>query len=481
MSVSVFPTGTTIYEPESAWNGFTMLTTMDGQARLVDMNGRPVKTWEGYAGFPNKILPGGHLLTSSGVRNLKYGFQDQLDLVQLEWDGNVIWRYDRLEYIADPEEKPRWMARQHHDFQRQGNPVGYYAPGQEPQTAEGNTLLLCHRNYDRPDISRRQLLDDVIIEVDWHGHLLWEWQCADHFEELGFSSRARQAISQHTNALNIGEGFGDWMHLNSLSALGPNRWYDAGDRRFHPDNLIWSSRQSNILAIVDKQTGAVVWRVGPDYRQGPAQKLGWIIGPHLAHLIPRGLPGEGNILVFDNGGWGGYGAPNPASVTGVNHAVRDSSRVLEFDPVSLDIVWQYTAAEAGFITPIYGSRFYSSIVSGAQRLPNGNTLITEGVGGRVFEVTPDHRLVWEFVNPWSGALGNLVYRAYRVPYEWVPQLSRPAEIPVPRLDVGTFRVPAASASVTPDISAGAGSVTPSAEAQFCVLPDQPAVKRKEDR
>jgi len=93
------------------------------------------------------------------------------------------------------------------------------------------------------------------------------------------------------------------MHINSISTLGPNHWYEEGDRRFHPDNIIFDARNSNILAIISKETGKIVWRVGPDYNENEAtKKLGWIIGQHHLHMIPRGLPGEGNLLVFDNGG-----------------------------------------------------------------------------------------------------------------------------------------------------------------------------------
>ena len=82
-----------------------------------------------------------------------------------------------------------------------------------------------------------------------------------------------------------------------------------------------------------------------------------------------------------------------------------------------------------------------------QRLPNGNTLITEGSDGRVFEVTPDHKIVWEFISPYKGTFVpmNMTYRAYRVPYEWVPQAAKPAETPIRPLDVATFRVPGAAA------------------------------------
>lgn len=102
-----------------------------------------------------------------------------------------------------------------------------------------------------------------------------------------------------------------------------------------------------------------------------------------------------------------------------------------------------TPKEAGYLMPLDANRFYSPFISGMQRLPNGNTMITEGSHGRIFEVTPEHELVWEYVCPyWGTALPmNMVYRSYRLPYEWVPQLEKPAESPIERLDVSTFRVP----------------------------------------
>ena len=202
------------------------------------------------------------------------------------------------------------------------------------------------------------------------------------------------------------------------------------------------------LYVVDPATGNIVWKIGPYFDQTPElRKLGWIIGQHHAHMIPRGLPGEGHILVFDNGGWGGYDVPNPGSPTGVKAALRDHSRVLEIDPVAMKIVWQYTPTEAGFLAPMDCNRFYSPFISGMQRLPNGNTLITEGSDGRVFEVTKDHELVWEFISPyWGQKLPmNMVYRAYRVPYEWVPQLGKQEETPIERIDVNAFRMPGAAA------------------------------------
>ncbi|MCF8146742.1 MAG: aryl-sulfate sulfotransferase [Deltaproteobacteria bacterium] len=441
---SIYPTGTTIYDPSECWSGYTIFQAKELGALLIDMNGTEVKLWKGLHGLPNKMLPGGHVLGASGERNTRYGMQDFIDVVQVDWEGKVVWRFDRHEYIEDPGEAPQWMARHHHDFQREGNPVGYYAPGMDPLTTNGNTLVLCHKNVRNPDISDKLLLDDVFLEVDWAGGIVWEWVLNEHFREFDWSEEARNILYRNPNLRNCG---GDWMHVNSMSALGPNKWFDAGDGRFHPENIIWSARESNIIAVTDKKSGKIVWKIGPEYNTSPAlKKLGWIIGKHHAHLIPRGLPGEGNLLVFDNGGWAGYGAPNPGAPTGIKNALRDYSRVLEIDPITLEILWQYTPAEAGYRMPMDANRFYSPFVSSAQRLPNGNTLITEGSGGRLIEVTPDHRIVWEYISPHFGQFArfNMIYRAYRLPYEWVPQLAAPKEIPVEPVNISTFRMPGAA-------------------------------------
>jgi hypothetical protein len=100
--------------------------------------------------------------------------------------------------------------------------------------------------------------------------------------------------------------------------------------------------------------------------------------------------------------------------------------------VTLELVWSYTHA-----------RFFSTNISSAQRLANGNTLITAGAGGRMFEVTREGVIVWEYLFPlFSGPnASNAVYRAYRVPYGWVPQLATPKERRITPPPLGEFRVP----------------------------------------
>jgi arylsulfotransferase ASST len=429
---SVYPTGTTIYEPARAWNGYTVLSPLQTQAVLViDMNGNVVKRWEGLnnsAGGPARVLPGGILISASGARPPN---QESLELVQQDFDGKVIWQFSHNEQIKTGEGSTIWSARQHHDWQRESLPAGYYSPESAPVVEGTSTLILTHTNRLQPRVADVMLEDDRLVEVSWKGDVLWEWVASDHIDELGFAPDARKAIKA-AQSFNKARGSFDWLHINSAHFVGPNRWFDQGDMRFAPNNVIISSREASLLAIVGRD-GKIVWRLGPDFSESKELRaIRQIIGQHHAHIIPKGLPGAGNLLVFDNGGSSGYGFASPIAPDGVGAFARSTSRVVEINPVTLELVWSYT-----------NPRFFSTNISSAQRLPNGNTLITAGAGGRMFEVTTQGAIVWEYMYPlFSGAnASNAVYRAYRIPYGWIPQITRPTERPVAPPALGDFKVP----------------------------------------
>lgn len=421
---TVYPRGTTIYKPDKCWNGYTIIPTLfrseeeresvkDEGAYLIDMNGNVVKFWKGvYGSASNKLLPGGYIMGTTGPTP---GQRAQaIALAQWDWDGNIVWKFDKAEKMKI-RDKWIWSARQHHDYQREGNPVGYYVPGMDPLVDRGKTLMNSIKIVKRPKITDKPIADTWVIEVTWDGKIVWEWLITDHWNELGLSEAAKNAFYRNPGYWE-GWGYAKGNYFNNINYLGPNKWYDAGDERFHPDNIIADIRNLNISLIICKKTGKIVWRLGPYFTDTPAlRRIGQIIGQHHVHMIPKGLPGAGNILIFDNGGEAGYGCPNPMAPRGVYNARRHYSRILEINPVTLDIVWQYRER------PDF--KFFSPYCSGMQRLPNGNTLITEAQTSRVFEVTPGKEIVWEYVRPPVGG-GHPLFRAYRIPYDWIPQLKK---------------------------------------------------------
>ena len=108
---SVYPTGTTIYNSERTWNGYTVLSPLGTQAVLViDMNGNIVKRWDGYvnsAGGPARVFPDGVVMAASGTRP---PHQESLELIQRDFEGNVIWRFGHNEQIETRDGSTIWSA-----------------------------------------------------------------------------------------------------------------------------------------------------------------------------------------------------------------------------------------------------------------------------------------------------------------------------------------------------------------------------------
>ncbi len=466
---TIFPTGTTIYKPNKCASGYTIFQAREHGAMLINMNGKEEKLWKNLRGCPNKMLPNGHVLGQLGERDAKNGFQEEKNLVEVDWNGNVVYEFNKWELVLNENNENQWIARQHHDFQREGNPVGYYSPELEFETKNPKHLILVHRDVKDEGISKFPLLDDSIIEVDSEQHVIWEWNAHEHFNEMGFSETQKRIISKAPNMHP--EGFGDWIHINSMSEIGPNKNYNEGHKEFHPNNIIVSSREANLIFIIDKKTKKIVWKIGPNYEQKRENNDIMVIGCHHPHIIPKGLPGAGNLLVFDNGGWAGYGLESLSSENGNKNVHRDYSRVLEINPITFEIIWEHTAASQGYEMPFDASKFYSPYVGSAQRLINGNTLICEGSDGRLIEATKEHEIVWEYISPYWGKKNNVnqVYRAYRVPYDWVKQLKKPVEKEIKALDVTQYRVPNAAPKGCLDITKVKGAETYKAAEIFCVL------------
>lgn len=451
---SVFPHGTTIFKPEKCQSGFTVfgIETAGKGCVLIDMNGKVVKEWDQMSELehPVKVLKGGYVMGATRQKPEMQGrtYNDPMsaDLSIMDFDGKILRNIP--------------LAGMHHDYQVEGSPTGYFTPTQPVEfTPEGNIIVLSHLFTENAKITPKTPLDDdYIFEVDKNNKVVWDWLASDYFDEMPFNAEFKETMAKFPTwqmTRTPGVKAADWIHMNSMSKLGPNHWYKEDPVKyaaFHPDNIICCNRQTNTSFIIDKATKKIVWHIGPTFYtddkwefdgvvyKNALAKLGQIVGPHHTHMIPDGVPGAGNIMIYDNGGFGGYGARNPTSPTGWSNAKREYSRVIEFNPVTLEKVWEHSAAAMGLRE---GYKFFSDYVSSAQRLPNGNTLITTGAVGQLQEVTPENEIVWEYISPWYNPNGkfNLVYRAYRVPYDYVPQIPAPKELAVTPPDNATWRLP----------------------------------------
>jgi len=346
-----------------------VFTGSDGRAHVVGLGGTPVHQWESpdpeapsFRGVKPILEEPGRLLAWFNNPVVPDCEVDCGEIVEMDWDGRVVWQY---------EDASRSL---HHDAQRLEN---------------GNTMLMCSKTILRPEIAPDPIVDDCLVEVTPSGEIVWEWQTADHFDDLDLSAEERELISQ--------SGGGDWAHGNSLDSISSDTPHT--DPRFRPGNVIISYRFLNLVIVVDRDTDEIVWQSRES------------IGQHDARMIRNGLDGAGNIMMLDNGLGGQY--PSVA---------RMDSRIVEIDPLTDEVVWTYSGSDSGF--PDW--TFFSGFLGSVQRLPNGNTFITEGMYGRAFEVDPDGAITWEFVNPTSsetqGVVSNSVNRYTKVPENWVGPL-----------------------------------------------------------
>src|SRR5512139_2862473 len=140
---SVYPVGTTIYTPGETWNGYTVLSLLrEPGIAVIDMNGRVVKSWEGFnssAGGPVRVLPNGEVIGAAGARP---GHQESLQLVQKDFTGAQRWVLQGDDEIEGAGGAKSRSLRQHHDWQRADLPAGYFSPDAKLASTGAATLVL---------------------------------------------------------------------------------------------------------------------------------------------------------------------------------------------------------------------------------------------------------------------------------------------------------------------------------------------------
>jgi len=248
-------------------------------------------------------------------------------------NGDVLAIYDGLGLVkVDKRSRLIWayLEGAHHDLD---------------VSEDGTIFVLVREAHINPRVNPEDpVLEDYIAVLDPEGRELRRISLLDAFSH----PRSRRY-------LNTMKSSGDIFHTNTIEILDGT--LDGKVAGFEAGNLLVCVRELDVAAVVDDASGNVVWAA-----RAPWSK------PHQTTLLPNG-----NMMIFDNRGYGG------------------ASRVVEFDPETMVIVWDYHGED-----PL---DFYSKECGSNQRLPNGNTLITETDAGRAFSVTPDGEIVWEYVNP----------------------------------------------------------------------------------
>lgn len=322
----------------------------------------------GYRLYSSRATEVAHLIDLDGreVHRWSYPQGKTWHYAEMLPNGNLVAIIkDVMILELDWDSNLVWKRRMraHHDFFRLPN---------------GNTLVVDRRNLKNPWTHSGKLTCGIIVELTPDNEVVWEWKAEEHAGE----------IAEHVDlTIPPYAKFWDWPHINTVEVL-PDSPAARKDSRFKAGNILFCGRHIDTIGVIEKQSGKVVWAWGP----------GELLGPHIPTMLPNG-----HLLIYDNG---------------QNAAVRRRgyTRVLELDPFGERIVWQYKAdPPKSFYSPSRGSN---------QRLPNGNTFIAESDSGRLFEVTPQGEIVWEFLNPdlhkngWRMAL----YRAICYPRASVDRL-----------------------------------------------------------
>jgi len=389
--------GLTLNDP-SSFSGYTLFAPAAySNTYLLTNEGFLVNSWESSytPGLSAYLLQNGNLLRTARIRNPTFSGGGSGGLIQeFTWDGTKIWEY---EYSTN-------LEYQHHDIEKLPN---------------GNVLLIAWEFKDNDEVlqagrkpgllSQHHLWPDHIVEVQPDGPdggiVVWEWHVWDHLIQDNDSTLDNYGVlAQHPelidiNYVNPGPNSieADWNHINAI------------DYNEKLDQIIVTVLKFSEIWVIDHSTttleaaghtggksgkgGDLLYRWGnpQTYDRGDVTDMK-LFFPHDANWIETGLPGEGNILIFNNGRMrpaGQYSSIDEIVPQVDQYGKYTLNSDSTYRPDTL--LWTYTDPDH--------TSFFACNLSGAHRLPNGNTLICDGPSGVFFEITLDGDLVWEYINP----------------------------------------------------------------------------------
>ncbi len=389
---------------EDSFEGYTLISPeYSSNTYLIDKDGKTVHSWEcNYIQCVSSfLLENGNLvrncLSKINPTFLIGGATGRVEI--FDWNGTLIWEF---EYSDN-------KHCLHHDIEPLPN---------------GNILMIAWelKSFAEAISAGRNpflipagvLWSSYIIEVDPKipdENIVWEWHVWDHLiQDYDPTKENFGVVANHPELIDINYGtllgLYDSNHVNSLDY---NEEFDQILISSHIQNEIWIIDHSTTPEEAAGHTGGrygkggdILYRWGNPqvYRAGDADDQ-WFFGQHDARWIEKGCPGEGNILVFNNG------LLRPDSFySSVDEIVppvnRGGEYYLEADSSygPKEPVWNYVAENP--------TDFFASIQSGAQRLFNGNTLICDGPEGIIFEVNREKELVWKYINLYPNLINTRV-------------------------------------------------------------------------
>ena len=357
----------TIYDQQSCYKGINVYSSkVDPCAYLMDMQGNILHTWALKA---NNVYTGFYCVELLENGDLLAIVEDGKGFIKLGWDSKIKWET---------------KIPGHHDFYVSQNGDIYVLARKDTVVFFAGLPFSTIGDYIVVLTSNGKIKDNIPLYPIYKKCLPFK-KIIRIYKQLSDPDNLLRIISNKLSGEQLFDEVGDiyFSHTNTVEIINEDikGVCDKGD-------ILISSRDMSMVGILNVEEQRFVWTWG----------AGVVSGQHQPTLLDNG-----NIMMLDNG-W----------------KSRNYSRIIELDPAAKEIKWEYTAD--------IKEDFFTLGMGGNQRLPNGNTLITESCSGRVFEITKDGRIVWEFYNPNIKAEAQkreVIYRMARITNpENYPKLQR---------------------------------------------------------
>ena len=382
--------------------GYVLFTPLLSDSTfLINLKGEVVHIWQSDYGPSGWVyLKENGKLARGGKDTEEFGFKGGGAggyLQEFNWEGELVW-----EYRISSEK-----SLTHHDVAIMPN-GNYLAIAWESKTVE--EAQAAGRNPEQ--IPESGIWPDWVVEIKPSGsdqaEIVWEWHLWDHMVQDFDASKANHGnISQHPELIDI-----NLITREDPKDLNPD-FYHTNAINYNPelDQIVLSSPGLDEILVIDHSTtteeaaghtggrwgkgGDILFRWGnpENYQRGDStdRKLG---GQHDVQWIAQGYPGAGNIMVYNNNV--PYARPGYSEVLELVTPLTETGYAIQTDqPFGPELpTWRYVASDT--------LSFYSPFISGAHRMTNGHTFITEGARGRFFEVNIEGQILWEYLTPYAG-------------------------------------------------------------------------------